>query len=181
MFERFTGSARAAVVTAQQEARRLDRPQIGTEHLLIGLAGAGTDPAAVALRDAGVTAAELRAAAGDLPSDSLDADALALLGIDLDQVRRAAEERFGSGALAAAPAGHAPKGHIPLNAAAKKALAAALTQSAALRAGSISSGHLLLGLLSAGDDVATRILAGCGADISRLTADTVALLRSDAA
>jgi ATP-dependent Clp protease ATP-binding subunit ClpC len=37
VFERFTSQARAAVVHAQDEARRLGHNYIGTEHLLLGL------------------------------------------------------------------------------------------------------------------------------------------------
>lgn len=181
MFERFTTSARRAVTLAQEEARMLDRPRIGTEHVLIGLAGDGADPASRALRSAGVTAAALRAAARGRSVDRLDADALALLGIDLDQVRQAAEERFGQGALDAAPTGHAPAGHIPFSAQAKQALGAAVAQAAALRTGSISSGHLLLGLLADADGAAARLLRTCGVDIPALTADVVVLLQSDAA
>ena len=181
MFERFTTSARRAVTLAQEEARMQDRPQIGTEHVLIGLAGDGGDPAAQALRSAGITAAALRAAARGRSVDQPDADALALLGIDLDQVRRAAEERFGRGALDGAPAGHAPKGHIPFSAKAKQSLAAAVTQATALRTGSISSGHLLLGLVADADGAAARVLRSCGVDLAKLTADVVVLLQSEAA
>lgn len=37
MFERFTDGARRVVVLASEEARRLNHPCIGTEHLLLGL------------------------------------------------------------------------------------------------------------------------------------------------
>lgn len=159
----------------------LDRPQIGTDHVLIGLAGDGTDPAARALRSAGASAAGLRVAARRRSVDDLDANALALLGIDLDQVRQAAEERFGRGALDASPTGHAPKGHIPFSTSAKQALASAVSHATALRTGSISSGHLLLGLLTETDGAAASLLRTCGIDIPALTADTVVLVQSEAA
>lgn len=181
MFERFTTSARTAVTLAHHEARMLDRPQIGTEHVLIALAGAGSDPAAQAMRSAGITADALRAAAGRQSGDHLDADALALLGIDLDQVRKAAEDRFGRGALDASTSGHAPKGHLPFSAPAKQALAAAVSQATALRTGFISSGHLLLGLTADADGAATKVLRSCGVDVAELKAEVVALLRSEAA
>ncbi len=41
MFERFTDSAREAVVQAQVEARGLGHRYIGTEHLLLGRLGVG--------------------------------------------------------------------------------------------------------------------------------------------
>lgn len=157
----------------------LDRPLIGTDHLLIALAGDGDDPAALALRSAGGTQAALRAAAA-APA-ALDARSLALLGIDLDQVRRAAEERFGRGALDGVATGHAPRGHIRFSDAAKQSLAAAVMQAAALRTGSISSGHLLLGVLTDPVGAAARIALAVGIDIPALRAAVVATLQSDAA
>ena len=38
MFERFTAEARQSVQRAQEEARELRHPSIGTEHLLLGMA-----------------------------------------------------------------------------------------------------------------------------------------------
>jgi ATP-dependent Clp protease ATP-binding subunit ClpA len=181
MFERFTKSARRAVVLAQEEARMLDQPQIGSEHVLIGLAGDGTGPAAAALRSAGVTAAGLRTLLRRTAGDPLDPDALALLGIDLDQVRRAAEERFGRGALDATPGGHSPKGHIPFNGQAKKALELAVRESIALGSGSISCGHLLLGIIRDSDAGGARLLKESGVDLARLREETVALVQAEAA
>ena len=37
MFRKFTQRARNAVVHAQEEARRMGHPAIGTEHILLGL------------------------------------------------------------------------------------------------------------------------------------------------
>ncbi len=181
MFERFTASARTAVTLAQDEARLLGSPQIGTEHMLIGLAGDGPDAAAQALRAKGVTAAVLRAAADRRIVHHLDPDALALLGIDLDQVRQAAEQRFGRGALDAAATSHSPRGRIRFSDPAKTALAAAVRQSTMLRTGSISSGHLLPGLMTDAAGAATHVLTTCGIDSAQLQADTVALLQSEAA
>ncbi|WP_225828048.1 Clp protease N-terminal domain-containing protein [Streptomyces naphthomycinicus] len=52
-FERFTVKARKAVVTAQEEARLLKHPHIGTEHLLLGLLDAPDSTAAKVLRQLG--------------------------------------------------------------------------------------------------------------------------------
>ena len=54
MFERFTDTARHAVVQAQKDARRLGHNYIGCEHLLLAVAAAA-DPASAVLRDQGVT------------------------------------------------------------------------------------------------------------------------------
>lgn len=110
MFERFTQSARDAVVAAQGEARSLDHGWIGTEHLLLGLLADPGAPVAVALAPLGVTAATVRAelvrtlgtgpAARPTPATSQDDDeALRQIGIDIDAVRRRVEEQFGPGAL----------------------------------------------------------------------------------
>jgi ATP-dependent Clp protease ATP-binding subunit ClpC len=54
LFERFTDSARRAVVHAREEARRLDHEHIGTEHLLLGLLHDDTEGSAQAFGNAGV-------------------------------------------------------------------------------------------------------------------------------
>jgi ATP-dependent Clp protease ATP-binding subunit ClpC len=78
MFERFTDKARQAVVLAQEEARRLGHPEVGTEHLLLGLLA--------------------------VPGDSAGTRTLTALGILLDDLRAKVEERIGRGE--GAPAGH---------------------------------------------------------------------------
>lgn len=50
MFERFTSHARRAVVLAQNQAKILNHPYIGTEHILLGLLDEGEGVAAKALR-----------------------------------------------------------------------------------------------------------------------------------
>ena len=80
MFERFTDRARQAVVLAQEEARRLGHPEVGTEHLLLGL---------------------LTVYEGSAGTRTLTA-----LGIPLDTLRVEVEERIGRGE--GAPGGHLP-------------------------------------------------------------------------
>lgn len=60
VFENFTDRARRAVVTAQDEARALHHDFIGTEHVLLGLLGAGGGVGDVVLRSFGVDAEEVR-------------------------------------------------------------------------------------------------------------------------
>ena len=79
MFERFTDNARRTVVLAQEEARGLNYPYIGTEHLLLGL-----------LANEGSAAAEI----------------LAALGVGLSEARRDVIEIVGEGQ--ASPTGHIP-------------------------------------------------------------------------
>jgi ATP-dependent Clp protease ATP-binding subunit ClpA len=66
MFERFTDRARQTVVLAQEEARRLNHPYIGTEHLLLGLIREGDGAAAKALRRLGIGLPDAREAVVDI-------------------------------------------------------------------------------------------------------------------
>jgi ATP-dependent Clp protease ATP-binding subunit ClpC len=70
MFERFDDSAKRVIVLAQEEARKLDHPFIGTEHLLLAL----------------------------LRQDSAAARALTGLGIGYDAVLARVEQALGRGA-----------------------------------------------------------------------------------
>ena len=161
MFERFTEEARRVVVLAQEEARMAGDPCIDGAHLLLGIATSG-GPGATALQDAGGDVVRLRTAVretGD-PDGPLDADALAALGIDLEQVRRTAEAAFGTGALEdrTRQRRRRPSGHLPFTRHSKEALERSLRQ--ALRRGDrvIDSRHLLLGLLDVGEKRTTAVL-----------------------
>jgi ATP-dependent Clp protease ATP-binding subunit ClpA len=61
VFERFTDRARKSVVWAQEEARALNHPHIGTEHLLLGLIREGEGVGARALDASGLTTERARA------------------------------------------------------------------------------------------------------------------------
>jgi ATP-dependent Clp protease ATP-binding subunit ClpC len=80
MFERFTERARQVVVLAQEEARELQHPYIGTEHLLLGL-----------LRE----------------EEGLAACVLDSIGVELSAVRGQVERIVGRGE-AVAPSGQIP-------------------------------------------------------------------------
>ena len=179
MFERFTTAARHAVELAFAEARDPGAERIGCEHLLIGLAQ-GRGGAADALAAAGVAAADLRRLAATRPRpEPLDAEALAVLGIDLDEVRRTAEASFGPGALdrAGRPAGRT---RARMTGDAKKALELALRQVRSGPGGSLSSGHLLIGIIDQADNMALALLAEAGADPAALRTDTLRRLTAAA-
>jgi ATP-dependent Clp protease ATP-binding subunit ClpC len=55
MFERFTGRARRAIVSAQEEARNLQHNYIGTEHILLGVLSEGQGLGARVLSQFGMT------------------------------------------------------------------------------------------------------------------------------
>jgi ATP-dependent Clp protease ATP-binding subunit ClpA len=187
MFERFTASARATVVRAQEEARDAGDGYIGTEHVVIAL----TQDEGVAgeiLRAAGVSATDLRRARVredvDDSGGRLDADALRSLGIDLDDVRRSVEETFGEGALdaPATPGSRRRWGgnHIPFSRRAKASLERGLRQAIMLGVTRIGSEHLLLGILDAGTGAGVRLLRDSGVDLALLRATTLERSRRSA-
>jgi hypothetical protein len=115
MLERFDPGARTVVVHAQQHARRLGHRYIGGEHLLLAVVS-GDHPAGAVLSAHGITpeyveeeivrrvglGADAVPQAGTGLFGSLDRDALASIGIDLDAVCARIEASFGPRALARA-------------------------------------------------------------------------------
>jgi Clp amino terminal domain, pathogenicity island component len=215
MFERFTGQARQVVVQAQHQARRFGHNYIGPEHLLLALITAD-GPASALLRDLGLTPerteAEFIRMTHSHPTDppgvspvanplanpfanpssgplaGLDAEALAAIGIDLDQVRTRIEATFGPGALSrAVPRGRPSRpplhrrllhrgqrgpgragrdtgpaivrGHIPFTPRAKKVLELSLREAVGLGDNYIGLEHLALALLRIHDGVVPKLLA----------------------
>jgi ATP-dependent Clp protease ATP-binding subunit ClpA len=186
MFERFTASARATVVRAQEEAQDAGDGYIGTEHVVIALAQ-DDGVAGQVLRSAGVTAQDLRQSRIREDVDDggrLDANALRSIGIDLDDVRRSVEETFGEGALDSSPAPASrrrwPGNHIPFSARAKKSLERGLRQALMLGDTRIGSEHLLIGVLDEGTGAGVRLLRDRGVDLADLRATTVQRSRRSA-
>ncbi|GAB2859157.1 hypothetical protein GCM10027176_71950 [Actinoallomurus bryophytorum] len=183
MFERFTDEARQVVQRAQEEARRLRHPYIGTEHLLLALLGGDGGPAAQALRGRNLDPDDLRRRiVGIVTSegDALDPEALATLGIDLEEVRRVTEASFGPGALDVR-GGKVPSGHIPFSKRAKKALELSLREALRLGHKYIGTGHILLGILREGEGLAAQVLATTGVDLDDLRDDVTRLIPPKAA
>lgn len=159
MFERFTRDARNAVVAAQDAARELGHEWVGCEHLLLGLASQTGTPAADALASLGLGPDRLRAmvveVVGPCP-DQPDSEALGVLGIDLEEVRRRAELAFGKNALERTRAGRRLAGRggaIPFTARAKKALELALHVALHRGDNGIGGEHVLAGVIGKHPDV----------------------------
>ena len=170
MFERFTQDAREVVVRAQQEARQMHHGFIGTEHLLLGLAGGSTPTAGVLTRHGLTTPSVREAVLGYLGAADIDAAALGTVGIDLDAVRASVEATFGEGALDMTTGRRTrePTGHIPFTARAKKVLELSLREARASKAAVISDGHVALGLIREGEGLAAKILHDRGIDLPEL-------------
>lgn len=163
MFERFTDSARSAVVDAQAQARALHAAEIRTEHLLLGILTTADASLRAQLADAGLTADAVRTdlEAGQDTFGPDDADALDSIGIDLDAIRERLERAFGEGILdRSSPDGGRPGrwGRIPIARGAKKSLELALREAIVRRERSIGSEHLLLGILRSDDSPVIRLI-----------------------
>ncbi len=157
MFERFTDRARAAVIRARATAaERGDqvRPVYLLHAVALGegvatraLAGLGIDAATIE-RQIGRAAPRGRPLEGE--TGSADAEALASIGIDLEEIRRRVEETFGPGALGRGPEGPASRiSRVTMTGEAKQSLALAVKEARALRHTYLGDEHLLLGLLGA--------------------------------
>jgi len=193
MFERFTPDASRVAVLAREEALATRHGWSGTEHIWLGVANGRSDPGAVVLARPRLDAPEIRAeivrrigTGGAF--DVRDEEALLALGIDLDEVRRAAEDAFGPGALERPPLrgrrgrcdGPRDGGRLPFSPRAKKSIELALRWATTMRAGSIGTEHLLLGLVANHDGLAAVVLRdrGIGTDEIRAAIDVA---RDDAA
>jgi ATP-dependent Clp protease ATP-binding subunit ClpA len=167
MLERFTDKAKKVVILAKNKATERGDPEIGPVHMLYGLAvtdgvaaralaGLGVDAAAVE-RELGSGSSGALAADGVLPGGAAhgDAEALAAIGIDLDEIKRKVEESFGPGALERVPlARQGPlnwTGRLPMNDQAKLSLELSLKEARALHHNYLGTEHLLLGLLRAAE------------------------------
>jgi ATP-dependent Clp protease ATP-binding subunit ClpA len=172
VFERFSPSARETVVAARSEARRLQHPYVGTEHLLLGLVdaareygadGGSTTIAATVLSASGLDAVYIRSQIIRLVGDGAnglgdeEASALQSIGIDLDAVRSRLEESFGEGVLDR-PGPGPTDSRTPFTARAKKVLGLSAREARQLGSGSLEPEHILLGLIREGAGVAAMIL-----------------------
>lgn len=200
MFERFTRAARAVVIDARAQTRRLHHRRVGTEHLLLALLRHG-DSAAAALRGVGVTAEaveaaidrHLRNAPGILGEE--DAAALRAIGVDLFEVRARIEENFGPVPLTPQPEeprrwfglrrsrtarGESAGGHLRFSPRSKKVLELSLREAIRLKHKEIGAEHILLGLLRENRGLAATILAEAGVDFADLRHRAEATLRAAA-
>lgn len=156
------------LAAAANASRRLGHDYIGTEHLLLALADDRDSTPARTLAELHLSPDQIHAdiltlvGVCETPRRRLDADALATLGIDLDQVRRQVEQTFGPGALERTAAGC-----TPLAPRLKRAL-----ELAAREAGDspIRPEHVLVAVASVEECVAARILTSHGITVNDLRA-----------
>jgi ATP-dependent Clp protease ATP-binding subunit ClpA len=180
MFERFTPEAKRIVTGGVELALRLRHDFLGTEHLLIALAGTGPNAATRAMIACGFDPQRaqedleriVETSADDL--DDADAAALRSIGVDLDEVRRRTEASFGPGALERHRRWRGRRRTrvcgLPFLPEAKRALELALREAIRLDRRSIGPEHVLLGLLRL-DAPSTQLIRAQDIDPRRLRSE----------
>jgi ATP-dependent Clp protease ATP-binding subunit ClpA len=141
-FDKFTERARRVLTYAQEEARSFNHNYIGTEHLLLGLIREG---------------------------DSVAAEVLRSLSVELDKVRSQVEFIIGRG-------DHIIVGEVGLTPRAKKVIELAVDEARRLGHHYIGTEHLLLGLVREGEGVAAGVLERLGVNLERVRTQTIKVL-----
>ena len=126
-WQRFSDRARRVVLLAQEEALQLEAPYVGSEHLLVGL-----------LRE----------------NEGVAANALAQMGVGLDEVRQIIKENAGQ----EAPFMSFGTGEPKLSPHAKRILELASDEARKYRKRAIGTEHLLLAILRESEGQAATIL-----------------------
>jgi len=164
MLERFTRNARAVVIGAQSIAQRVGAAEVRPAHLLESLVATDSTLAMRVLGGLGAPGDEVRRVVRGLAAqyaDGLDADdaeALKLLGIDLDDVLSRIDGD------PAAEGGPIPRGHKRFARQSKKVLELSLREALRLGDGFIGTEHVLLGLIRTGDHTVLQLLAAFDLD-----------------
>ena len=180
MFEKFTNLAKRSLTYAQDEAVALRHDFIGTEHLLLGLARVREGVAGELLHSYAITLERARAealrvleAAGVPATGGREAtEALAAIGIDVDEIRRRADDTFGPGRF------YFPRPGFTMRA--KTVLELALGEAEALGQDAVGPEHLLLGMLTEGEGVGVQVITALGVDPATLRPVIISRLASRA-
>ena len=170
-----TTRAEPFLIAGAQQSHTFGHHYVGTEHVLLALVQDPQTCAARALARVAVTREVVRrdieriiGTCIDPRWPGIDADALATLGIDLDEVVRTVERSFGPGALERTRSGalNAPGGGCRCVAPRlKKVLELAAAEAGD---GPMRSEHVLMSLATVEDCIAARILGDHGVSVAAL-------------
>jgi ATP-dependent Clp protease ATP-binding subunit ClpC len=160
----FTERVRRVLQNAREEAVALRHEYVGTEHILLGLLGAG-GVAESALQNLGTNPADVRKAI-------------------LETVRPGPAEGTATGAAAsggllgaiADSMGFRQKIDLPYTSRAKKVLEFSMVEARELRHSYVGTEHLLLGLMREERGIAAQILTSTGLTINGVREEVVRLL-----
>jgi ATP-dependent Clp protease ATP-binding subunit ClpA len=153
MFERFTEGARGVVRGAMELAERADADRVTEEHMLLALLGDESTPASGALATLGFAGRResvenaLAAARQRGGLSQADTDALAGIGIDVEEIVSKVERTHGEGAmLAGEPSNRRGTGRRRFSPGAKKTLEKALRIALGRKEKHVGDEHILLAL-----------------------------------
>lgn len=150
MFERLTDSARKAMALANTEAQHHNHDCVGTEHILLGLITALSNPGTFI--------------------DSVALKAFEALKIRLKDVEKLVKETIKDGI------GKSPMGKLPQNTRAKKVIELAIEEARAMNLNYVGIEHLVLGMLRERDGVAGQCLMKCGVKLDEFRAKVCEIL-----
>ncbi len=166
MFERFGKEARAIVTTAVAEAEARGDGRVGTEHLLIAVAGVDFPFPRSLLGPLDVGRDGIRR-----QLDRLDSEALAAVGVDPELLDPALRALGGTVPTRA-------RRHRPFTHGAKAVLTGSLRETIKQGGRQIGTEHVLLALLSLpAEDPVSRVFASLGADPLEIRTDIEEALR----
>lgn len=163
------------LMAGAQQSRRFGHDYVGTEHVLLALAEDSETRVAHALGRVGLTPdvvtrdiERLIGTCSDHRRRPIDPDALATLGIDLDEVTRRVEATFGPGALESARSDA-----LDRTGGACRCIAPRLKKALQLAAedageGPLRAEHVLISLATIEDCIAARILRDHGVSVAVL-------------
>jgi ATP-dependent Clp protease ATP-binding subunit ClpA len=163
------------LLAGAQQSLAFGHGYVGTEHVLLALAEDPGSRAAQALTRLGLTGNVVRrdierviGTAVDPSHRAIDPEALATLGIDLDEVTRRVEEAFGPGALGRTRSGASDRAGRACRCIAprlKRALELAVREAGD---GPVGPEHVLVSLAAVEDSIAARILGEHGVTLTAL-------------
>ncbi len=165
MLERFTRNARDVVLRAHEAARRDGAAEVLPAHLFETVVGTDKTLAVHVLEGLGAPREEVRRVVrgltGHRPAglNDEDAEALRLLGIDLDDVMRRIDHDLGGDDGEARGPGKVRHSRPRFAKASKKVLELSLREAVRLGDGFIGTEHVLLGLIRSGDPTVMKTLA----------------------
>jgi ATP-dependent Clp protease ATP-binding subunit ClpA len=166
MFERFSKEAREIVAAALAEAEARGDNRVGSEHLLIAVAGVDFPFNRSLLGSLDVGRAGIRK-----QLDQIDSDSLASVGVDPELLEPALRSLGGSVSRNA-------RRHRPFTQSAKAILIGSLRETIKRGGRRIGTEHVLLAVLSVPpEDPAARVFADLGADPREIRSDIEAALR----
>ena len=167
MFERFTKRARAVVEDAVVIAQDEDAPEVRPQHVFAAML---RDPESLAMKALAELGASPQVLTTELErrrdryADGLgeeDAEALASIGIDLEEVLRRVDLRQDGPTRRRG-------GHRKFAKSSKKALALSLREAINLGHNYIGTEHILLGIVRGGDSVVRDTLTACDIGVDEL-------------